>query len=106
MPRYLFIASYTSEGAKGVLSKGGSARRVAVEKALTDSGGRLESFDFAFGGDDVYAIADLADNTTAAAFALAIGADGRTHVRTVVLISPEEIDAAAQRSVSYTGPGS
>ena len=73
MPRYLIIASYTSEGAKGILAKGGTARRTAVEKSLADAGGRLESFDFAFGGEDVYAIAELPDNTTAAAFALAIG---------------------------------
>ena len=106
MPRYLFIASYTGEGAKGVLAKGGTARRTAVEKALADVGGRLESFDFAFGGDDVYAIADIPDNTTAAALALAIGADGRTQIRTVVLISPEDVDAASQRSVAYSGPGS
>jgi uncharacterized protein with GYD domain len=106
MPRYLFIASYTSEGAKGVLAKGGTARRISVEKSIADVGGRLESFDFAFGGDDVYAIAELPDNTTAAAFALNIGADGRTKVRTVVLISPDEVDAAAQRSITYSGPGS
>jgi uncharacterized protein with GYD domain len=106
MPRYLFIASYTSEGAKGVLAKGGTARRISVEKSIADVGGRLESFDFAFGGDDVYAIAELPDNTTAAAFALNIGADGRTKVRTVVLISPEDVDAAAQRSITYSGPGS
>jgi uncharacterized protein with GYD domain len=106
MPRYLITASYTSEGAKGILAKGGTARRTAVEKSLADAGGRLESFDFAFGGEDVYAIAELPDNTTAAAFALNIAADGRTKIRTTVLITPEEVDAAAQQSVSYTGPGS
>ena len=105
MSRYLFIASYTNQGAKGVLAKGGSARRTAVEKALTDVGGRLESFDFAFGGDDVYAIAEIAGNAEAAAFALTVGADGGAKVRTVVLISPEEIDAASQRNIGYVGPG-
>jgi uncharacterized protein with GYD domain len=106
MPRYLFIASYTSEGAKGVLAKGGTARKIALEKSIADVGGRLESFDFAFGSDDVYLIAELPDNTTAAALALTVGADGRAGARTVVLLTPEEIDAASQRSISYTGPGS
>jgi uncharacterized protein with GYD domain len=106
MPRYLYITSYTSDGAKGVLSKGGTARKIAVEKAIADVGGRLESFDFAFGGDDVYAIAELPDNITAASLALTVGADGRSKVRTVVLISPEEVDVAAQRPISFTGPGS
>ncbi len=106
MPRYMFIANYSSEGAKGVMAKGGTARRIAIEKTLADLGGRLETFDFAFGGDDVYAVGELPDNTTAAALALAISADGRAGVRTVVLLSPEEIDAASQRTISYTGPGS
>src|SRR6185437_13255624 len=105
MARFLFIASYASEGAKGVLGKGGTARRVAVEKMLADLGGRLESFDFAFGGADVYAIVDLPDNTIAAAAALVINADGRTHVQTVVLLTPEQIDAAATRTVGYASPG-
>ncbi|HEY7046059.1 MAG TPA: GYD domain-containing protein [Jatrophihabitantaceae bacterium] len=105
MPRYLFIASYGSEGAKGVLSKGGTARRSAIEKTVSEMGGRLEAFDFAFGGDDVYATADLPDHAAAAALALTVNADGRTRVKTVVLLTPEEVDAAAQRTVSYTAPG-
>ena len=105
MPRYLFIANYASEGAKGVLAKGGSARRSAIEKSIADLGGRMESFDFAFGADDVYTIVDLQDNATAASLALTVNSDGRTHVRTVVLMTPEEIDAAGQRHVTYAGPG-
>ena len=105
MPRYLFIAAYASEGAKGVLSKGGTARRSAIEKSVTELGGRLETFDFAFGGDDVYTIAELPDNAAAAAMALTVNADGRTRVKTVVLLRPEEVDAAAQLTVSYSAPG-
>lgn len=103
MCRYLFIAAYASEGAKGVLSKGGTARRSAIEKSVTELGGRLDTFDFAFGGDDVYTIAELPDN--AAAAALTVNADGRAQVKTVVLLTPEEVDAAAQRTVSYAAPG-
>ena len=106
MARYLFIATYAAEGVKGVRAKGGSARRMAVEKAVADLGGRLETFDFAFGGDDVYTIAELPDNTTAAAVALTVNSDGRTRVKTVVLLTPEEVDAAAQQTVGYAGPGS
>ena len=105
MPRYLFIAKYASEGAKGVLAKGGSARRTAIEKSVTDLGGRVESFDFAFGEEDVYTIIDLRDNTAAASLALTVNSDGRTHVRTVVLMTPEEIDAAGQQKVAYAPPG-
>ena len=31
MPKYLFQASYTTEGAKGLLKEGGTKRRAAVE---------------------------------------------------------------------------
>jgi len=49
MPRYLVQASYTSEGAKGLLSEGGSARRESIEALMESVGGKLEAFYFAFG---------------------------------------------------------
>lgn len=106
MPRYLFLASYATEGVKGLVSKGGTARRVAVEKAVSDLGGRVETFDFAFGEDDVYTICELPDNEAAAALALTVNADGRVHVKTVVLLTPEQVDAAVHQRIAYTGPGS
>ena len=54
MSRYLIRARYTAEGARGIASGGGSARRAAVEKMVSGVGGSLESFYFAFGDDDVY----------------------------------------------------
>lgn len=105
MSRYLFIASYGPDGVKGVLAKGGTARRTAIEKAAADLGGQLETFDFAFGDADVYTIIDLPDHRAAAALALNVNADGRASVKTVVLISPEDIDAAAQVGVAYAPPG-
>lgn len=105
MPRYLVMASYSHEGAKGVLQGGGSARRAAVEKALAPLGGRMVSFDFAFGPEDVYTIVELPDQAAAVALALNVNADGRTRVKTAVLITPEEVDEAAKRDVAYQGPG-
>ena len=104
--KYLVIANYNADGIKGVLAKGGSARKDAVAKLVADLGGTLESFHFAFGSDDAYVILDLPDNTTAAAVGLAVGASGAVAARTVVLLTPEEIDAAAQKQVNYTPPGS
>jgi uncharacterized protein with GYD domain len=105
MPRYLFVASYAPDGVKGLLSKGGSARRMAIEKTAADLGGRLESFDFAFGEADVYTIIELPDNRAAAALALNVNSDGRASVKTVVLITPEEVDLATQVGVAYAPPG-
>jgi uncharacterized protein with GYD domain len=105
MPKYLIEASYTLEGVRGVQSAGGSSRRDAVASVAESVGGRLESFYFAFGDHDVYTVVDLPDNESAAAVALAVNAAGGAAVRTVVLLEPEEVDAAAKRSVDYRPPG-
>jgi uncharacterized protein with GYD domain len=106
MPKYLFQASYTAEGVKGVRSAGGSARREAVSHVAESLGGRLEAFYFGFGERDAYVITELPDNEAAAAIALTVNASGAVSVSTVVLLTPEEVDAAAQRSVDYRPPGS
>ena len=105
MPKYLFQASYTQEGVKGVQSAGGTSRREAIATAVEGLGGSLESFYFAFGWADVYTVVELPDNESAVAVALAVNSTGAVSVRTVVLVTPEEVDAAAKRSVSYRPPG-
>jgi uncharacterized protein with GYD domain len=84
MPRFLFEASYTVEGLKGLRRQGGSGRQEAVAKAAQSVGGRLDQ--------------------SAAAFALAVSEAGGASVRTVVLLTPEEVDAAAKHSVEYRPP--
>jgi len=106
VPKFLFQASYTLDGVKGVQSAGGSARRDAVEQVAESVGGRVESFHFAFGEHDAYVIVELPDNESATAVALTVNAAGGATVRTVVLLTPEEVDAAAKRSVEYRPPGS
>lgn len=105
MPKYLFEATYTQEGVKGVVSKGGSARRDAIARAYEAAGGKMESFYFAFGANDAYVIGELPDNQAATALALNVNQSGGATVRTVVLLTPEEVDAAANASVEYTPPG-
>jgi uncharacterized protein with GYD domain len=105
MPKFLFKASYTTEGLKGIVSAGGSARRDAISQMAESVGGQLESFHFAFGDRDAYVIADLPDNETAAAIALTANSSGAVTVETVALLTPEEVDAAAGRSVEYSPPG-
>jgi len=105
MAKYLFEARYTLEGGKGVANEGGSGRRAAVAKMAEALGGKLESFYFAFGDVDAYVVVDLPDNTTAAAAALAVNNAGGATVKTVVLIAPEEMDAAGKKTVAYRAPG-
>jgi uncharacterized protein with GYD domain len=105
MPKYLVEASYTVEGVKGIQSAGGSSRRDAIAALAESVGGQLESFYFAFGERDVYTVIELPDNESATAVALTVNASGAVKVRTTVLVTPEEVDAAAKRSVEYRAPG-
>ena len=105
MAKYLITASYTAEGAKGVLKDGGSKRRQAAEQVVKSAGGKLEAFYFAFGPDDAYIIIDAPDHATVAATSLGVSASGAVRTRTTVLLSPEEIDQASKKSVTYKPPG-
>jgi len=88
MPKYLIHGSYTAEGVKGLLKVGGSKRRAVVEQLIKNHGGTLEAFYFAFGENDIYAIADLPYNVSIAAISLAVGAGGTFQVSTTVLLTP------------------
>jgi uncharacterized protein with GYD domain len=105
MAKYLFTGSFTAEGARGLLAEGGTARRAAIEKLFATAGGTLESYYFAFGSDDFFIVGDLPDGASAAAAALTTSASGAVHTRTVVLLTPEEIDEAARKTPAYRAPG-
>jgi len=105
MSKYLLQASYTEEGLKGLLKEGGSSHREAVAQAVAGLGGTLEAFYYAFGDTDVFAIADLPDNVSAASFALVVNVAGTAKVKTTVLMTPEEVDQAVKKSVDYRPPG-
>jgi uncharacterized protein with GYD domain len=106
MPKYLIEASYSVSGVQGLLKDGGSGRRSAVQHAVESCGGSLESLYFAFGSHDVYIVADMPGNVDAAAVSLrAASGGGVASIKTVVLLTPEEVDQAAQRKVDYRPPG-
>ena len=105
MAKYLFEARYTAEGAKGLAREGGSGRRAAMAKMTEDLGGTLETFYYAFGDVDLYAIADVPDSVSAAAIALAVSQGGGATVKTIVLIPPEDMDKAGKKTVNYRPPG-
>jgi uncharacterized protein with GYD domain len=105
MPKYLFQATYTAEGAKGLLKEGGTSRSQTVARLVEGLGGGLEAFYYAFGDNDVFAIVDLPNHETAAAFSLSVSASGTVKVRTVILMTPEEVDAAAKKTIDYRPPG-
>ncbi len=105
MPKYLIEASYSTQGVTGLAREGGSGRREAVDSAVRGLGGRLESFYFAFGEVDAYIVADLPDNETATALALAVNRAGAAKIVTVPLITVEEVDQAIKKTVNYRPAG-
>lgn len=105
MAKYMLIGSYTAEGARGLLKEGGSGRREAARRAIESAGGSLESFYLGFGTDDYYVTADFPDHASAAAAALTVSATGTSRARTIVLLTPEDIDAASKVTVEFRPPG-
>ena len=106
MAKYLFIANYTAEGARGLLKAGGTARREAIQKVVESVGGTLESLYWAFGADDAYIVADLPSHAAAAAVSLKISGSGAAGLRTTPIITAEDLDAASKLSPDYRPPGS
>ncbi|MEO7980228.1 MAG: GYD domain-containing protein [Sporichthyaceae bacterium] len=105
MPKYLITANYSAEGMAGVRSGGAKSRVDAVSTMLERMGGSLDSFHFAFGDTDVFAIADVPDDEAAAAVAIAINSTGAVSTRTTKLLTIEQVDEALRRSVDYVPPG-
>ncbi len=105
MGKYLVEANYSPEGVQGVLSAGGSSRVAAVTTAVEGLGGTVESFYFAFGSTDAYVVIDFPDNVSAAGLSLAVGATGKASTKVTVLLTPEEVDDAANLHPDYRPPG-
>jgi uncharacterized protein with GYD domain len=106
MPKYMITASYTTKGLEGVRAAGAKSRVDAVSAMLEAVGGHLDSFHFAFGDADVFAMVDLPDDEAAAAVAIAINSSGAVSIHTTKLLTVEQVDDALRRAVDYQPPGS
>ncbi|MCC3153983.1 GYD domain-containing protein [Hymenobacter sp. BT770] len=105
MKKYLIKGAYNAEGTKGLIQEGGSGRKAAVDKMLGEMGGKVESFYYAFGENDVYLVIELPDDISATAVALRVNAAGLVRISMTTLLTPAEIDEASKKSVSYRAPG-
>ncbi|HNR01782.1 MAG TPA: GYD domain-containing protein [Anaerolineaceae bacterium] len=105
MQKYLFYGTYTPEGYKGLLAEGGKGRAEAVKVAAESMGGSVEAFYFSFGENDFYVIVNLPDNVNATAFTLTGNVSESFKMKTVILLAPEELDAALKIKVNYRMPG-
>lgn len=105
MAKYLVAGSYTPDGMPGLMQDGGTGRVAKVTRMIEGLGGTVEAFYYGFGDHDVYLIIDLPDNETAAAVSMAVNASGAVVLSTTVLMTPEQVDAAARKAVGYQAPG-
>jgi uncharacterized protein with GYD domain len=105
MPKFLIQATYTPEGARGLIEEGASGRRAAVEQVVTGLGGTVEALYFAFGEDDIVLIVDFPDPISMAAVSLTVKASGALHTRATPLLTLDEVDEAARRQVAFRAPG-
>ena len=105
MPKMLIKATYSAEGARGLVKEGGTGRKATVSKLIESVGGKVEAFYFAYGADDAIVIADVPDESAGLALAIAVNASGSVRCTTVPLITPEAMDAACKKTISYKAPG-
>ncbi len=105
MTKYLVKASYATIGLQGLLEEGGTSRRQALTTTVESLGGSLESMYYAFGDSDAFLIVDFPDDASATAFSLRVSAAGAIKVTMTVLVTPETIDDASKKKVSYRAPG-
>src|SRR5207302_1279209 len=82
----------STDGTKGLLVEGGSARKAAVEKALQGLGGKLDAIYYAYGDIDVIVIAEVPDAVSALALSLTVNASGAVNIRTTPLLTVAEVD--------------
>lgn len=98
MPSYLIQVAYTPEALTALIKKP-QDRATAVGKAIEKLGGKITGFWLSFGDYDVAGVFEMPDNTSAAAFALAIGAGGACKsVKTTPLLAMDEGVAALKKA--------
>jgi uncharacterized protein with GYD domain len=109
MSKYLIQVSYTGQGVPGLLKEGGSERRHASERIIEALGGSIEAMYYAFGETDAFIIVELPDNFSAVTASLIVNASGKVKVTYTPLLTPEEVDQAAERgreiAAAYRAPG-
>ncbi len=108
MPHYMIKGSYNAEGAKALMAEGGTARLEQAKGLIESLGGTLESMYFVWGTDDIVGFCEMPDDATAAAATMAVSSSGTVSVSIMPLLTPGDIDAAAEKvkGAAYRAPGS
>ncbi|MBI78889.1 MAG: GYD domain protein [Gammaproteobacteria bacterium] len=86
MAKYMVQGSYTNEGLTSLLKDDGVKRRKVVVNSVSELGGTLESYYFAFGENGFYLIADMPDNLSVTSLSLFSNSTGMINTSVIVLI--------------------
>ena len=105
MAKYLMRISLTTEGVKLLHKDKATGLRARASTVMEAAGGKLEAYYFAFGQDDVIALAELPDNVTAASISVAVNANGFVRFTMTPLLTAEDMDKAIEKSGAYPVPG-
>lgn len=105
MPNFLLQVSYTPEAISRLIANP-QDRGEAVRRPVEKLGGKVKDLYFAFGAFDAVLIAEMPDNVSAAAMALAFSAGGalRNCQTTVLLSNAEALEAMRKASTSGYQP--
>ncbi len=106
MAFYLVQASYSTQ-ASAAMIKNPQDRAAAVKPVIERIGGKMHGLWLAFGEYDVVLIAEMPDNVSAAAVAMAVGSSGgiSAYRTTPLLTSAEAMQAMKKASgVGYQAP--
>lgn len=91
MPQYLYQLAYTPESLAAMIREPQDRLETAARPVLEAVGGRLLGGGFTFGEYDVALLFEVADDETAAAVAIAVGAGGTIKsARTTKLLSGDQ----------------
>src|SRR5918911_1655079 len=101
MPLYLGRFRYSAEARKAMV-RNPQDRSAAAREAIESLGGRMMGFWFAFGEHDGVFLAEVPDNATAAALAMAVGASGTVDIETTVLLDMDEAQEAMRKAATVT----
>jgi uncharacterized protein with GYD domain len=108
MPLYMYRVGYTADSWAKQAQKPVN-REEALKPSVRALGGRIVSFYYAFGKDDVIVVAQFPDNKAAAGFAIAAAAGGAlTHITTTPLMTVNEAMGAMRQAkkAHYLPPAS
>ena len=107
MAKYLIKSFLLPRRPQGRHGQGRLGTRRSNGQRAAGVGGSVDGVYFSFGSDDLFAIVEAPSHEAMAAIAGTVGQTGAlSNYETVVLLTPSQIDDAANMSVDYSPPGS